>query len=227
MKRLMILLACLLFPVAPTAAQDKVVKIVTTEIPGFVEKDGGGQFMDFFRKAADKTGFSIELQLMPWQRAVRRVERSRDSMIIPFSRTPEREDRFTWGAIFNEVHNGFVSVEKIVNTLDEGRKLETVIVWKGSSQEAFLQENGFDNLYPVSSADTIFSLLKTGRATAWYGVLEEARSTIADDETSQTLLLGTPVNSEGVWIAGGKGLDPAPYKAFFEEVERMRRSAAQ
>ncbi|MGB1026966.1 MAG: hypothetical protein ACPGYL_10460, partial [Rhodospirillaceae bacterium] len=88
------------------------------------------------------------------------------------------------------------------------------------------EQAGFENLYPVSSADTILSLLKTGRAAAWYGVLAEARSTIAQSSEYDDLTMGAVVDSEQVWLAGPASLDPAPYGAFAEEVERLRDAAA-
>ena len=183
-----------------SAAESPRVTLISTEIPAYIEEDSGA-YRAFFDQAGALAGVSVEYRLMPWIRAVTRAERSTDLMIFPLTRNAEREARFTWLAKLSEVSIGFAAIDRSIDTLEEARTLSTVIVWRGSSMEAFLKEHGFTNLFGVSDTTTILSLLKQGRAAAWFGVLDEARSIIgqADD-----LTLGEPVHTDTVWLAGGK-----------------------
>ena len=182
------------------AEENRNVTLVSTEIPAYISADGGA-YREFFEQAAARAGVELNIRLIPWIRAVKRAERSEDLMIFPLTRNAEREDRFTWLAKLSDVSTGFATLNEKIDTLEQGRALSTVIVWRGSSMESFLQKNGFTNLFGVSDSKTILSLLKQGRAAAWFGVLDEARSVVG---TGDELILGAPVNSNTVWLAGGK-----------------------
>lgn len=202
-------------------ASAEAVKLISTEIPGYVSKTGGA-YRDFFSAAAEDAGVELDITLVPWVRAVSRAERSDDLMIFPFSRTAEREPRFHWAAELDSVETGFAAIGREVDSLEAAKSLSTIIVWRGSSQEAFLKSEGFTNLFSVSDAKTIFSLLAQGRATAWFGVLAEANATISQDANAADIRLGRPIYADTVWLAGGRKLQTEKYRAFLNAIARLR-----
>lgn len=205
---------------AQTARAADSLDFVTTEIPGYVD-DEGGAYRAMLEAAGAESGDNISFRLLRWVRAVERAEKSDRFLIIPFSRTPEREERFQWLAVLNHIHVGFVTLGGAINTVEQAKELEQIIVWKGSSNADYLAGLGLTNLFPVSDSNTIGQMLLGQRSSAWFGVLEEAPNMLDADDTL-TLTLGEPVISEPVWIAAGLGFDKAPYNSFFEAVERLR-----
>ncbi len=122
------------------------VEVATTEIPGFIEAgDDGltGAYVELLEAASERSGSAHEIRLMPWVRAVRRVDRQAGVFILPFSRTEEREDRYQWAVRLREIRNGFVTLADPIDSLEGARSLDRVLVWRGTSHEDFLEEAGF------------------------------------------------------------------------------------
>lgn len=210
----------MLWPINAKTAEP--LMFLTTEIPGYVTKDGGA-YRSMIETAAQSTGVDVSFRLMKWVRAVERVEKSDRQLIIPFSRTAEREDRFQWATPLNDVRVGFVTLDDSVDSLEEAKSLNHVIVWKGSSNADYLIEQGLTNLFPVSDSETIMQMLLSGRGSAWFGVLDEAHSFLSQDGGAP-LVLGEPIFADRVWIAGGAAFNPSPYRDFFAEVDRLREA---
>ena len=204
------------------SAETPVVELLSTEIPGLVE-DRGGVFRIFLEKAAEEAGTTVDLKLMPWVRAVSRADRSETQMILPFSRTAEREHNYQWAAKLQTIENGFVSMDRKIDRLHQAYDLKEIIVWRGSSQQAYLERQGFTNIFPVSTADTIFSLLQEGRAAAWFGVLEEAEVSFEED-TDHRLKFGDTIYAEDIWLAAGPNVDLERYRDFLDAVDRLREA---
>lgn len=59
-----------------------------TEVQGFS--------VELLRKMATAAGLSLELQVLPWQRAVQMAEGQANSVLFSLTRTPEREAQFQW-----------------------------------------------------------------------------------------------------------------------------------
>lgn len=200
------------------------VEVATTEIPGFIEAgDDGltGAYVELLEAASERSGTAHEVRLMPWVRAVRRVDREAGVFILPFSRTEEREDRYQWAIRLREIRNGFVTLADPIDSLDEARSLDRVLVWRGTSHEVYLEEAGFENLFPVSSADTIRELMTTGRAVAWFSMLDEAGPMIGALPPEQALAIGAAISTESIWLATGLETDLETHAQFLTALDEL------
>ena len=189
---------------------DGPVHLISTKLPGgqFEKKNGKfvGAFAKFFREASTQSGVPIDFRMVPWVRAVRETERSADLLLFPFTRTEQRESRFTWIAQLDEDRMCFASVGRRINSLKEARRLERVLVWRGTSNQAFLEKQEFKNLVIVSNKKRIIQMLKAKQDAAWYFICDEAQSYLDPGKSDITVKVGTPVASEVMWLAGGKSL---------------------
>lgn len=78
---------------------DNNIHLISTELTrGQLEQKDGkyiGSYAAFFSKASKRSGVQIDYRIVPWTRAVKETERSDNLLLFPFSRTQERENRFT------------------------------------------------------------------------------------------------------------------------------------
>lgn len=195
-------------------SDDNQVHLISTEISGgqLEIKDGKyvGAYPVFFERAASQSATKIKYRIVPWARAVRETERSDKFLLFPFTRTPEREKQFTWLVKLNEDPMCFASVSEPANTIAAARELKRVIVWRGTSNQAFLEKQGFQNLIIVSSMEKIRRILKTAPKAAWYTVCEQAKTFPDPAKSDIALKIGDPVSSEVMWLVGGKSLKRTP-----------------
>jgi len=83
----------------PVAAADDVLLGITENLPPLNYLDGNGPqgfSVELLRMMAAGAGLALELQVLPWQRAVQAAEASRNSVLFSLTRTPEREAQFRW-----------------------------------------------------------------------------------------------------------------------------------
>ncbi|MFT7776283.1 substrate-binding periplasmic protein [Roseateles sp.] len=83
----------------PVAAADDFLLGLTENLPPLNYLDGGepqGFSVELLRMMATAAGIGIELQVLPWLRAVQAAEASPNSVLFSLTRTPEREAQFQW-----------------------------------------------------------------------------------------------------------------------------------
>jgi len=193
----------------PLSAEEPV-HLVSTEIKGgqLESKDGKyvGAYATFFDKAATQSGTKIDYRLVPWVRAVKETEHADNLLLFPFTRTPERENRFTWLVKLNEDPLCFASQKGPINSIDAARKLKRVLVWRGSSNQTYLEKLGFENLILVSSMKKAVHILKSDPNAAVYVTCEQAKSYLLSESPNNVFKVGAPVSSEIMWLVGSKSL---------------------
>ncbi|MFG6485429.1 substrate-binding periplasmic protein [Roseateles sp. BYS78W] len=89
-----------LSPAAATAAAPPVkLTGITENLPplNYLDEDGPQGFsVELLRLMAAQAGFGLEIQVLPWVRAVQLAEVDRNSVLFSLTRTPEREAQFQW-----------------------------------------------------------------------------------------------------------------------------------
>ncbi|MFC1673745.1 substrate-binding periplasmic protein [Pseudomonadota bacterium] len=203
------------------------MNLISTEIPnGLFERDGSGYvgaLATLFEEASKRSGVSINYRIVPWVRAVKETESSDNLILFPFTRTAEREDRFTWITPLKEDDMCFASSDMRIDTLDEARHLTRIIVWRGTSQQSFLESHNFKNLITVSNIERIIQVLKASPEAAWYYICDEAQSYIDPEKKHFTLILGKPVAREATWLASGRAFKPTPEtQRFTQAINELR-----
>lgn len=215
--------------VSPAAAQQEKadpIRLLAEEIPGgFLKIENGkgiGVYPDLFYEAAANSGTQLEFRFVPWERAFREVERSTDLLTFPLTRLPEREARYSWLVPLDRDEIVFLSRDVPVDTLEQARKLDRILVWRGSSMEIFLTQKGFSNLIPVSQTKALIRMLLRGRADAWFTVRPEHDEVTGPDGGPVNLVSGAVIHSESIWLAGGRSfIHTEASRRFAEHVEKL------
>lgn len=68
---------------------------------------GHGMVGEAVMTAIANAGYIAHVHVLPWARSQKHVSETQDILIAPLSRTPEREDRFTWIAPIMPMERAF------------------------------------------------------------------------------------------------------------------------
>ncbi len=207
LRRIPLAIAFVVFLSSERVLGSDSLTLYMTEIPGQTMNDDSnlGMAREIAHEAAMLAGIALNETFVPWARAVKAVEKSANTVIIPFSRTPTREKRFTWIAVLYPLQFGFVSLNKPINSFDHARRLKRIGVWRATSMEEELRQAGFKNIAPVSDDKALARMLVKGRFDAWYGSLVEAAYQFRGikEINRAKLQFGEPLREQKVWLASG------------------------
>lgn len=220
------LLACLLSLLLPCslAAEPREIQLYMPDAPPLAlhGDDGNGITGDAAIIALHRAGYRVALRNAPWPRAQKRTQESRNVMIVPLSRTPERERLFTWVANIQPLHRAFFTLDNPVASLEEARqRYRLIAVGLGSAQEEILRRNGFtdDQLYALKLGDRPIQLVRRGRVDAWFTTELEGRHLW---DTGPELAMSTLLEPMDMYIACSLDCDPQLVKSVHEAMESMR-----
>jgi len=209
---MLFLAAGLPFLVAPAcqAAPLKTVDLYLPDAPPLSMPGppirGHGIVGDATLKAATLTGLNLNLIALPWARAQLNVRAGKDQLIIPLSRTPDREAHYTWIAPIMSMDRAFFSLATRVDSFEQARNTyQRIAVGMGSAQEQKLRDEGFtdEQIYPVKIGENPAQLLLLGRVDAWFNGIPESRY-IWRGVSSRPLLMSPPLMTTDLYLACSK-----------------------
>ncbi len=138
----------------------------------FVSFQGGyGMIGDVVLAAIARAGYLSHIHVTPWARAQHRVSRGHNLLIIPLSRTPEREALYTWIAPISPLERAFFSLDTPVADFAEARKrYQRIAVGLGTAQMEILKNAGFadEQIVSLKLGDNPARMLELGRVDAWF-----------------------------------------------------------
>lgn len=91
--------AALLPALAPAAGEEPTLLGVTENLPplNYADDTGAQGFsVELLRAMAAQVGIRLDLQVLPWQRAMQVAETQAHSILFSLTRLPEREAQFQW-----------------------------------------------------------------------------------------------------------------------------------
>jgi polar amino acid transport system substrate-binding protein len=140
------------------------------------DADGSGIVGDVALAAIARAGYKHQILTLPWARAQVLVSRGSNQLIIPLSRTPERESLYTWIASIIPMERAFFSLDKPVNSFAEARnRYQRIAVGAGTAQLEILRNQGFSEkqINILKLGESPVRMLELGRVDAWFtGVFE-------------------------------------------------------
>lgn len=206
-------------------AQDNKLHLISTDFAGGSLKvvDGrvSGNYADFFREAAARSGVEIDFRIVPWARAIKETEESKTFLIFPFTRSKEREKNFKWVVPIKEDSMCFVSQDGKTNTFEKARNLSRVLVWYRGSHKDYLESLSFGNLATINSAERAAEILTAKPGSAWYYICSDSKSFVDKNRLNNDLKIGIPVASEAIWLASGNAYTES------EELKKFTNSIRQ
>ena len=147
--------------------------LVTNEFPPYtIIKDGefSGIAVDIVKKLTSSAGYSCEITMLPWKRALKESQ-SRNVLLFPYTRRPYRETQFKWiGPIMKDIFVFAVNSydNRRFNTIEDFRSLEIGVV-QGTPTAYRLKELGFEKIqFVLQEKQNAFKLIYGNRIDAWY-----------------------------------------------------------
>ncbi|WP_322977603.1 transporter substrate-binding domain-containing protein [Pseudomonas sp. C11] len=184
---------------------------------------GHGMVGDVTLAAIALSGRLTRVIAEPWPRAQARVATGENLLIIPLSRIPEREDRYTWIAPIMVLERAFFSLDEPVTSFAQARqRYQRIGVGLGTAQVDILRREGFaeEQIVQLKLGDNPAILLERGRIDAWFTGIPEALY-IWDRyaERQQALRMSPTLASTDLYLACSKLCDP-------QLVEQLRAALA-
>ncbi|WP_410017503.1 substrate-binding periplasmic protein [Pseudomonas sp. 6D_7.1_Bac1] len=189
---------------------------------------GHGIVGDVVLMAVAEAGYVAHVQALPWARSQKHVSEQQDILIAPLSRTPEREQHFTWIAPIMPMERAFFSLKQPVSSFEEARKVYRVIgVGLGSAQEEILRAQGFssEQIYPLTIGDNPAQMLLKGRIDAWFNGIPESQY-IWPKVSRHTLLMSPVMNRADLYLACSKQCSPQLVQDLRKAVATLRSDGA-
>ena len=173
---------------------------------------GHGMVGDVTLAAIALSGHLTRVVAEPWPRAQARVATGENLLIIPLSRIPEREDRYTWIAPIMVLERAFFSLDEPVTSFAQARqRYQRIGVGLGTAQVDILRREGFaeEQIVQLKLGDNPAILLERGRIDAWFTGIPEALY-IWDRyaERQQALRMSPTLASTDLYLACSKLCDP-------------------
>ncbi|MGP0174536.1 substrate-binding periplasmic protein [Pseudomonas sp. NCHU5208] len=138
---------------------------------------GYGMVGDVTLAAIARSGRLTQLMDEPWPRAQASVIDGKDLLIIPLSRTPDREANYTWIVPIMPLERAFFSLDDPVHSFAEARQRYSRIgVGLGTAQVEMLRRAGFadSQVVQLKLGENPARLLELGRIDAWFTGVPEA-----------------------------------------------------
>ena len=223
--RIVFCLLVALFHAGPGVA-DEPLQLHMPDAPPLtlLQYEGGhGMVGDVTLAAIALSGRLTRVVAEPWPRAQARVATGENLLIIPLSRIPEREDRYTWIAPIMVLERAFFSLDEPVTSFAQARqRYQRIGVGLGTAQVDILRREGFaeEQIVQLKLGDNPAILLERGRIDAWFTGIPEALY-IWDRyaERQQALRMSPTLASTDLYLACSKLCDP-------QLVEQLRAALA-
>jgi polar amino acid transport system substrate-binding protein len=175
-------------------------------------------------RAAALTGYQVNLVSLPWARAQSDVQSGTDRLIVPLSRTPSRENAYTWIAPIMSMDRAFFTLNQRVESFEQAKAAYGLIaVGMGSAQEQKLRDEGFrnDQIYPLKIGDNPAQMLLRGRVDAWFNGVPESQY-IWRQLSDRPLKMSPPLMTAELYLACSKTCDQAVVSLMGKAVEGLR-----
>jgi len=125
-----------------------------------------GPAADLVEKVINTAGIDFTTKILPWARAYKEAEQTKNTLIYSIVRTPERESKFHWLGVISKPQYYLFALK--ANKLPQSNKSQDFKEYRiatllNSASYHQLQEQGFSNLVPLKSGKTVFEMLKKNR----------------------------------------------------------------
>jgi len=198
-------------------------------IPPFSYEEQGrpaGIAVDLLDAAGKLYGISFHYRFLPWLRAQSETRSSSDRIIIPLTRTPERETQYNWIAELFQYQFVLISAgAPLPHTLEEAKGMR-IAVLRGNPAEKILHDLGFTQVESAFSEEINARKLAVRRIDLWVAADLAAKSIYrqAGGDPAQLrygLRLGDVMH---VFLASSPGFNDAATRDIADGVARVRVS---
>ncbi len=153
----------------PLRAAD-LLTVYTTDLAPLVSQSGDrveGLHAELLQEAARRAGLTLRWKILPWPRAQLEMQQDPRGLILPFTRTAQREPQYSWLAPIGWGHYAVLQRRQ-----DAASRLEDLVdkpigYLLGSDAADVLKVNGLQQAEAANSAGANANKLQLGRIAGW------------------------------------------------------------
>ncbi len=163
---------------------------------------------------------------VPYKRGLLIVQREDNIAFFNMARRPHREDLVKWVGPLQVGESFFYTATKfpkIINSIEDSKKLKSICVLNGTSHDTFLVNNGFENIIRNNSYEGCFKMLVHGRvdvamlsAISLHETLKAAN--ISEDKVQKSFL----AYSLDGYLAMSKNIDDSTIKTWQNALDKLK-----
>lgn len=188
---------------------------------------GNGMAGDVVLTAIARSGRQAQIIVEPWPRAQVSVIDGKNLLIIPLSRTPEREAHYTWIAPIMVLERAFFSLDSPVSSFAEARqRYRRIGIGLGTAQAEILRREGFNEnqVVHLKLGENPARLLELGRIDAWFtGVPEALYIWNRSAYRKHALRMSPALTSTDIYLACSKQCDTQLVEALRGTLEELEQ----
>ncbi|WP_189799413.1 ABC transporter substrate-binding protein [Tateyamaria sp. syn59] len=225
MGLLMVLVVAPVHLRAEQPVQPPIDRVVAAHYPPLMiegNADRQGYAVDVLREAARRADRQIELQFLPFQRAVHEVLTGEATLMPALFKGKAHDAQILWVTEFHRTSLNFASVSGPVNTLDDARALSSIVVERGTTSENVLDQLGFGNVHSTTSPDASANMLASGRADAWLLTEDMMRMTWGMLDMENPLFIGETIRDIPVFLVASPTLPDDTRRTYMAQINEMR-----
>lgn len=233
MTRQILALVLSVLLLAPPAMQAepaaKPWRLLVTDLPPLtLEKGDGapGALIELVREMAHRSGQNLSVEYLPWTRAQVMTQSGSRTLILPLTRTPEREARYRWLAPLYTRHIVFFVLGKRgAESLSFDRlRQQRVGVLRSTPGLGQLRGRGFTQAIEIESSEKMARMLKLGMLDALYGDEQINRYSLRRRGLGEAdLKVSAPLQTDVLWLGGSKDIDDAGIALWRDALAQIRR----
>jgi len=224
------LLAC-----SPLAhAESDSLQVVTGNLPPFAVEGADaepGMLVELTEALLAQAGWPVKVQFYPWARAMQTALHQPRTLILPLTRTPEREAQYQWLVRLYVQRFVFITRKGMpkVAQLAQAQGLR-VVVLRGSPNVAQLQRHGFadERITQATTVVDMLRMLELGMVDAIYGGdLVNLSAAVQSGRDPTRFELGLLLESGEVWLAASSGVTEAEAQRLQAAHQALVRNGVQ
>ncbi|MBV8679255.1 MAG: transporter substrate-binding domain-containing protein [Aquitalea sp.] len=184
-----------------------------------------GMMIEIGSEAIRRAGFTPNVKIRPWKRAMQEVMVSTSALMIYFARTPEREPLFRWIAVTNTTDFSFISRDGSppFDSLQQASAAGLIGIRAGSSVRSWLLQQGIKSEQLVESPlEDMAKMLRVGRVGSFFGAATTFIP-IYMQQTGMRPVNGARIYSSQNWIAAGLAFPPADAAKIADAINHMKQ----
>ena len=205
-------ITCLLLLCVGVPAHAGSFLIQLSPIPPMVnEKTDDGILLDLAHELQRviplmSSDVTVDVRIKPWKRALADMDEQANVFMLQMVRTPTREAKYHWIDQTSALNFAFATPgTRSIDTLEDAKSAERILVYSGSHLETFLRSQGFDQqIEPVRDSTIAGRMFSARRATAWYATMEEVGWLHKRGVISIPPTIGKPIQTMNLWAIASK-----------------------
>ena len=203
------------------------LRLVVAELPPYAMAQaaiGPGSLVEITQELLRRVGTPVTVEFYPWQRALATVKLMPGILVLPLTRTPERESQYRWLVKLYRQRFVFIGAHGGVDLRDpQTLTHKRLAVLRGTPHQRVLLEAGFTDVSECSTIRECMRMVKKGIADATYGSEDVHRSAATMDGNKETEYDFSAMFRNGeVWLAGSLDISEEDGRKCRAEMEAMR-----